>query len=85
MNGIQMFSVKDTEILRRRGQNIQRPDPSEVANRMVIKKGDSVPFEIVFVDPPDYKDYALNLKNLDQESMKEIMADTLKGLKDIRR
>ncbi len=86
VNGTQIFNLKDTETLRKRGQNIQRPNPAEAGDRAIIKHGESVPFEVLFVDPPgEFKEYSLKLKNMDQETMTELLAETLKDLKDIKR
>lgn len=86
MNGVQMHSMKDMEILKKRGQNIQRPNPGEPGRAQIIKSGETVPFEIAFLDPPsEYNDLALRLKNIDQESMKEILMEGMEGLKGMRK
>ncbi|HWR58190.1 MAG TPA: zinc-ribbon domain-containing protein [Thermodesulfovibrionales bacterium] len=86
VNGIQAHTVSDLETLKNRGQSIHRPDPSEAANKMIIKPGDSVPFEIVFVDPPkEFKEYNLKLKNLDQDSIRELLSETLKDINSIKK
>jgi hypothetical protein len=85
MNGIQMHSAKEIEILRKRGQTVPGIAPAEAADKMIIKSGDSVAFAVRFIDPPKtYKDYALKLRNLDQETMKELISESLQDLKVAR-
>ena len=86
VNGVQAYSVRELEALRKRGRDIERPDPSAAANKMIIKSGDSVPFKVVFVEPPgEFKEYDLKLKNFDQDSMKELLSETLQDINNTKR
>ena len=52
----------------------------------MIKAGGSAPFEMTFLDPPGtYKELDLKLKNFDQDSMKEILAERIGDLQDMQK
>ncbi len=85
MNGIQMHSMRDAEIFRKRNQSVPRPEPGDPKTAPLIKSGESVPFELTFLEPPkEYKEVSFVLKNVDGQSMKEMLSETLAGIKDIK-
>jgi hypothetical protein len=50
---------------------------------MIIGPGESVPFEIVFFEPPeDYKEYRVALKDLDLNTLQEFLTESISDLKE---
>jgi DNA-directed RNA polymerase subunit RPC12/RpoP len=85
MNGMQMHSIQDAEILKKRNQPFRRPEPSDQRKAALIKAGDSVPFEFAFLEAPkEYKEIDVVLKNFDENSMREILTDKLEDLKKVK-
>lgn len=83
INGEQLYSMNDHSILKERGQKIPRRDAFSRQEDMIIEPGSSVPFEVVFFDPPEeYQEYSVILKNLDLNTLQEFLTDSFSDLKE---
>jgi hypothetical protein len=75
--------MKDHSILRERGEKIPRRDAFSRQEDMIIEAGSSVPFEVVFFNPPEeYQEYSVILKNLDFNTLQEFLTDSFSDLKE---
>jgi hypothetical protein len=85
INGLQIFNINDLEVLRKRGAPISPPNLSEAQGSYVLKAGTSVPFKVRFYGPPQkYKECSLTLKDLDKDTIHDILSESLKDLKTIQ-
>jgi hypothetical protein len=83
INGEQLYSMKDHSILRERGEKVPRRDAYSRQEDMIIEPGSSVPFEVVFFNPPEeYQEYSVILKNLDLNTLQEFLTDSFSDLKE---
>lgn len=85
LNGTQSYSLKDIKTLKARDKNMKPEDLISPGKDIVIEPGGSVPLRIVFFEPPDtYEECRITLKDLDFNSMQELMHETLGDLKELK-
>ena len=82
INGDQSYSIREHQILKERGDKIQQSNPFTHTEDMVIGPGESVPFEVTFLEPPDdYKEYSVALKDLDLNTIQEFLTESISDMK----
>lgn len=85
INGAQSYTARDFKIYHERGKRVSPERLLKPDTDVIIKPGESVSFEVVFLNPPrEYKECKLTMKDLDLNAMQEYLRESLEDMKELK-